>query len=137
MSLRDEIHAKAECTAHIASKNIDAIVAIMSAGRTKPNAREIGNGTILEVLGIATGNALLDVLLSSDVESPYRHVKPLIEQGRLLIGSTLVQATLGAFVPDILSQAQADSLRSLGRDPNPYAAQEVSDALYNADGSEK
>ena len=137
MGLREDIHANPACTAAIAAKDCSAIAAIMSVGRTRANSREIGNGTILEVLGITAGNLLLDTLMSDDAESPFRHVKPLIEQGRLLIGSALVQATVQSFVPNTLNQAQADSLCAIGRDANPYTVQEIAEVLFNPDGTEK
>ena len=51
MTLLDEITAKCS-PALIASRDFDAIALAVSAGRTKANTREIGNGTILEVLGL-------------------------------------------------------------------------------------
>lgn len=137
MTLRDDILANAACDAARTTKDCQSIADIMSANRTKRNTREIGNGTILETLGITTGNTLLDFLLDSSPTSTFRHVKPLIEQGRLLIGSPLVQATVQSFVPAVLTLAQADALCALGIDPNPYTVQEVADALFNPDGSSK
>ena len=61
MTLLAEIQAKCDA-ALLASRDFEAIAAAVSAGRTKPNSKEIGNGTILEVLGLTTGNALLDVI---------------------------------------------------------------------------
>lgn len=133
-ALRDAVHANPACADALAAKDCDALAAIMSAGRTRANSREIGNGTILEVLGIATGNALLDELASNTI---YRHVKPLLEQGRLLIGTPLAQATVQGFAPSILTQAQADALCALGMDSNPYTAADMHEALFNRDGSEK
>jgi hypothetical protein len=137
MGLREDILANPDCAAAVAARDCAALAALMSAGRTKPNTREIGNGTILETLGIEAGNQLLDVLLSGAADSPYRHVKPLIEQGRLLIGSLLVQATIQSFVPATLAQEQANALCALGLEPDPLTAQDVADALFNADGSLK
>jgi hypothetical protein len=138
MGLREEILANQACNAAVAAKDCATIAAIMSVGRNRRNSREIGNGTILETLGIAAGNAFLDVLLSSATDSPYRHVKPLIEQGRLLIGSVLVQATVQSMVAQsVLTQAQADALCALGLELAPLSAQDVAEALYNVDGSPK
>ena len=126
MTLLAEIQAKCG-PALLASRDFDAIAAFVSAGRTKPSTREIGNGTILEVLGLETGNALLDVI--NNVPD-FRHVKPLVEQGRLTVGSPLVQSTVQALVPmGVLAQPQADALCALGFDPDPVTAQQVSDAM--------
>lgn len=126
MTLLEEIQAKCG-PALLASRDFDAIAAFVSAGRTKPSTREIGNGTILEVLGLETGNALLDVV---NTAQDFRYVKPLVEQGRLTVGSALVQATVQALVPmGVLTQLQADALCALGFDPDPVTAQQVSDAM--------
>ena len=111
----------------LARRDHDAIALVVNAGRTKPNTREIGNGTILETLGLAAGNAFLDVI---NTVPDFRHVKPLVEQGRLVVGSTLVQATVQSMVgAGVLSQGQADALCALGWDADPVTAQQVSDAL--------
>ena len=126
MTLLDEITAK--CSAElIASRDFDAIAAAVSIGRTKPSTREIGNGTILEVLGLEAGNALLDVI--NNVPD-FRYVKPLVEQGRLTVGSPLVQSTVQALVPmGVLTQLQADALCALGFDPHPVTAARVASAM--------
>ena len=132
MTLLEEIIAKCD-PALIASRDFDAIAAAVSVGRTKANTKEIGNGTILEVLGLETGNALLDVINSAP---NLRHVKPLIEQGRLTAGSPLVQATVQALVPmGVLAQPQADALCALGFDPDPVTALQVNQALVSDDGT--
>jgi hypothetical protein len=65
-------------------------------------------------------------------------VKPLVAQGRLLIGSALVQATLQSLVAGaVLTQAEADKLSDLGKEPNPYTPQEIAEAVFNEDGSVK
>lgn len=131
MTLLEEIQAKCG-PALLASRDFDAIAAFVSAGRTKPSTREIGNGTILEVLGLETGNALLDVV---NTAQDFRYVKPLVEQGRLTVGSALVQATVQALVPmGVLTQPQADALCALGFDPDPVTALQVNQALVSDDG---
>lgn len=132
MTLLEEIQAKCG-PALLASRDFDAIAAFVSAGRTKPSTREIGNGTILEVLGLETGNALLDVV---NTAQDFRYVKPLVEQGRLTVGSALVQATVQSLVPmGVLTQTQADALCALGFDPDPVTAQQVNQALVSDDGN--
>lgn len=133
-SLRDLVHANPQCADALAAKDCDELARLMSVGRVRANSREIGNGTILEVLGLATGNVVLDLINGN---ADYRHVKPLIEQGRLLIGSPLAQATVQSLVPAVLTQTQADALCALGLAPYPYTAQELAAALFNADGTEK
>jgi hypothetical protein len=132
--LRAAVHANPACAMALSAKDCAAIAAIMSEGRTRGNTREIGNGTILETLGIAAGNTFLDFINGS---ADFRYVKPLIEQGRLQIGSLLVQATVQSMVPGVLTQPQADALCALGIEPHPYTAQEICEAVFNPDGSEK
>jgi hypothetical protein len=136
MSLRDDILADPACSAARAVRDCAEIARIrsLSAARTRPNSREIGNGSILDTLGVASGNKLLDEINTNPL---YRYVKPLVEQGRLLIGSPLVAGTLLSMVPEIITPAEADKLVALGNDPWPFSASEVADALYNPDGSIK
>jgi len=131
MTLLDEITAKCS-PALIASRDFDAIAAAVSIGRTKPNAKEIGNGTILEVLGLTVGNALLDVI---NTVPDFRYVKPLVEQGRLVASAPLVQATIQSLVPmGVLTQLEADALCAQGFDPDPVTAAQVNQALVSDDG---
>lgn len=94
----------------------------------------IGNGTILAILGITAGNKLLDELNSN---AQYRYVKPLIEQGRLILSSDLVKQSLQSMVPSIITQEDADKLIAAGLEPSPVSASEVHSALYHPDGSLK
>lgn len=125
MTLLDEIRAK--CSPElIAAKEHGQIAAIVSKDRTKPSAREIGNGTILETIGLDYGNAMLDVIYS---DPRFRHVKPLLEQGRLIVGSPLVVATIRGMVPAVFPQAVADRLLALSVEPAPVSVQEVIQAM--------
>lgn len=135
MSLRDEVHANPACAAALVAKNFQLITHIMSVGRVKPNFREVGTGTILDVLGLTVGTAVIDAVYTVPA---YKYVRPLIEQGRLHVGSPLVKAALQQLVGgEVLSQAGADALVALGYEPNPYTYAEMEDALFNKDGTEK
>lgn len=104
------------------ARDVDALVTALSAGRTRYVARDVGNGTVLEVLGLSVGNALLDLI---QTQLTYRHVKPLLEQGRLRLDSAMVRATLQQLVgveiaAGVTFQAQhADALASLAQVPDP------------------
>ena len=123
--IRDAIAASPELQA---LKDDDvAIAATLSNGRTKFVPTKIGNGTILETIGLAAGNALLDVL---NTAPDFRHVKPLIEQGRLRLDSPLVIGTLASLVAGgVLTQEQADALIARAKAPDSVTPQEVSDAI--------
>jgi hypothetical protein len=82
----------------VAAGSTQAIADLLSVGRTRSVPTEAGNGTVLEVLGLEVGNALLDVLLSSNPASPYRHVRPLLEQGRLRLDLAPAQMALGSLI---------------------------------------
>lgn len=133
MALLDEI--KAKCSPELlASRNPQAIAAAVSAGRTRPSATEIGNGTILEVLGLELGTAVLDIINGT---ATYKYVVPLLEQGRLRIGSSVAQDAVQAFVTaKVLSQEQADALKVLGTEPAPVSYDEVARACYDDNGKE-
>lgn len=135
MALRDDILADPACAVALAAKDCAELARIRSIGRVRSNSREVGNGTILDTIGFVAGNALLDEI---NTNTNYRYVKPLFEQGRLLIGSALVVATLQTMVTGgLVTQANADKLVALGKEPNPYTAQEVAVAVFNEDGSAK
>lgn len=124
-TLLDEIRAK--CPPElIAAKEHGQIAALVSAGRTKPSGLQVGKGTILETIGLAAGNAFLDVI---DNQPDFRHVKGLIAEGRLIISSPLVMGTIGSFVPAVLTQAQANALLALATVPAPVSVQEVQAAM--------
>jgi hypothetical protein len=130
-TLYEEIVAK--CPQElIDAKEHGLIAAIVSMGRTSPNTREVGNGTILEVLGFAVGNALLDLIYN---EPSYRYVKPLLEQGRLIVSSNLVMGTLTQLIGVQIaagvtfSQANFDAVAALGMSPAPVTVQDVAAAL--------
>lgn len=135
-ALRIQAHSDPACEVPLASRDIESLARILSAGRTRPSAREIGNGTILEVLGVEAGNKLLDHIATAD---ELRHVRPLLEQGRLMIGASLVQGALQAYVrlPDVISQGDANKLCALGMESDPLNPLVVAEALYNPDGTEK
>lgn len=125
MTLLEEIKQKCSPSL-IASRQHGEIAAKVSEGRTKPSTREIGNGTILETIGLQYGNAMLDVI---NAKPDFRHVKPLLEQGRLIVGSQLVVQTIQSMVPLIYPQAVADLLLALTVESSPVSVQDVVQAM--------
>lgn len=105
-----------------ATRDSAAIATALSAGRVVTVTTDIGNGTILETLGLEVGNALLDVIGS---QPAFRHVAPLLEQGRLRVDSAMVRATLDALVGNdlgggvIFTQAHSDALKRLAEQHAP------------------
>jgi len=132
--LRTRAHADPACAAALAARDCATLAQILSDGRTCGNEREIGYGTILETIGIDAGNRLIDHIQAAPA---MRHVVPMLDQGRLRIGSALVQTTLRQFGAEVITPADADKLCELGQQPDPLTAQQVGVALFNPDGSEK
>lgn len=112
-----------------------AIADALSVGRTRWKHTEIGVGTIIEVLGLAAANPVLDALYASP---DYRHVKPLLEQGRLRLDAVAQAGMLQPLVTGgLLTQAQLDALVARAKEPAPVDEYAVRVAIYNDDGSLK
>ncbi len=110
-----------------------AIADAMSVGRTRANSVEVGVGLILATIGLVSGNALLDALYAAP---DFRYVKPLLEQGRLVVSSPLVGVALAGMVAAaVITQAEADALVALGQEPDPVAEIDVRRAIWADDGS--
>lgn len=112
-----------------------AIAAALSVGRTRYVETQIGVGTIIEALGIAAANPVLDALYASP---DYRHIKPLLDQGRLRLDVVAQAGMLQPLVTgELLTQAQLDALVARAKEPAPVAEYAVRMAIYNDDGSIK
>lgn len=113
-----------------------AIAAALSVGRTRWKHTDIGVGTIIEVLGLAAANPVLDALYASP---DYRHVKPLLEQGRLRLDVVAQAGMLQPLVAGgLLTQVQLDALVARAKEPAPVDEYAVRVAIhYNADGTRK
>lgn len=133
--LRQAAHARSDCAEALAARDCQALADLLSAGRVRENSYEVGYGMIIETIGLGAGNQLIDFI---QAQPEMRHVRPLLEQGRLRIGSQLAQQSLQAFVgAGAVTQADADVLCALGLQPDPLTAQQVGEALFYPDGSEK
>lgn len=125
MTLLEEIQAA--CTPEeIASAEHGLIAGKVSVGRTRAQRTNIGEGTILDVLGLTTGNSFLDVINSVP---DFRHVKKIIGRGDFDMSTATSVAGVQALVPGVLTQPEADALIALGRVPAPVSVQEVITAL--------
>ena len=110
-----------------------AIADALSVGRTRWKHTDIGVGTVIEVLGLAAANPVLDALYASP---DYRHVKPLLEQGRLRLDAVAQAGMLQPLVTGgLLTQAQLDALVARAKEPAPVDEYDVRVAIYNDDGS--
>ena len=112
-----------------------AIADALSVGRTRWKHTEIGVGTVIEVLGLAVANPVLDALYAAP---DYRHVKPLLDQARLRLDAVAQAGMLQPLVTGgLLTQAQLDALIARAKEPAPVAEYDVRMAIYNDDGSLK
>ena len=112
-----------------------AIADALSVGRTRWKHTEIGVGTIIEVLGLSAANPVLDALYAAP---DYRHVKPLLDQGRLRLDVVAQAGMLQPLVTsELLTQAQLDALVARAKEPAPVDEYDVRMAIYNDDGSLK
>lgn len=113
-----------------------AIAAALSVGRTRYVETQIGVGTIIEVLGLAAANPVLDALYASP---DYRHVKPLLDQARLRLDVVAQAGMLQPLVTGgLLTQAQLDALIARAKEADPVDEYQVRIAIhYNADGTRK
>ena len=110
-----------------------AIADALSVGRTRWKHTEIGVGTVIEVLGLAVANPVLDALYAAP---DYRHVKPLLDQGRLRLDAVAQAGMLQPLVTGgLLTQAQLDALIARAKEPAPVAEYDVRMAIHNDDGS--
>lgn len=104
-----------------------AIAAALSVDRTKLVPTEIGIGLVLETIGLQAGNALLDLIKNTQ---DFRHVWPLLEQGRLRVDAALVRGTLDALVAaSALTAADGEALKNLAVQPDPVTPADVARAL--------
>lgn len=134
-ALRATARENPACAQAYADRDLNALAALLSAGRTRASLLEVGNGTIIATIGFEAGNTLLDHI---STDPTMRYVKPLLDQGRLRVGSPVAQGAIQGFAnAGVISQEDASKLCALGLEPDPLTPQDVADALFNTDGSEK
>lgn len=129
--LRAEIVARVPAGL-IASRDTQAIADALSVGRVRRTLREIGNGLVLETLGLDVGNRVLDLVHNTE---SLRHVRPLLDQGRLVASSALVGEWLDGLVAgSALDRGQADAVVALGYEPDPVTEFDVRGACWSPTG---
>jgi hypothetical protein len=112
--------------AAFAADGADESIAQAMNSRVAPTyvATEVGVGAILETIGLTAGNALLDAV---KMAPDFRHVWPLIEQGRLRLDSPVTLAALDQLVTaTVISQANADALKAVASESKPLFGQTIS-----------
>ena len=139
MTLRDEILSRDDCADALAARDCGELARILSIGRTKLVERNIGYGTVLDTLGADAGAAFLDGLTAlAATSSPVKWALKLLDRGELNIGAAATQAQLDALAAGgVMPKAVADALKGLAMGPDIVTAEQVADAMFNADGSLK
>ena len=123
MNLKEEI---VEGGFDLQNRDDGAIASLLSKDRFKIVSTEIGKGKILETLGLEAGNIVLDAI---DTLPEFRHVKRLVENGWLNVGSEMVRLAITNMVPALLNQTEATALLDLAKQPEISTAQDVAKAL--------
>jgi len=119
----------------VAARNDVAIAEIISAGRTVPTPTQIGEGTVVAVMG-ERGGLFLDavVALGQTDRAVYWGMAP-VRRGVLDLSIPAARASLLALqakLPDYASEI--DKLLQVGVVANPVDYNTVSDALNKAEG---
>lgn len=110
-----------------------AIADELSGRETYKVPFEIGAGGIIATLGLERGNVLLDAVQSTP---GFRHVWPMIEQGRLDLSSPLAEEALSSLVSaEVITIEEKLALMNLCTRPVAVSEDDVKKALWNDDGS--
>jgi hypothetical protein len=142
MTLRDEILARPDCADAVAARDLDAIAALMSAGRTRP--RRVAIDEIQARLD-STGEWGAIEATAADLQHPAQQAAAAVvhvgfKARYLNIDMELarVQMMFGALVQTgKISQETFDYFNALSVEPDPVSRLDVEAALFNADGSLK
>lgn len=113
--------------------NTQAIAVELSTRDTHKVPFDIGVGLILNTIGLDAGNALLDAIKAT---ASFRHVYPLLEQGRLDLSSPLVEVALDALVQaEVVTSSDKQTLLSLCIRLVEVPESDVKQAIWHDDGS--
>ena len=131
MALRDEILSRPDCADALAARDCGELARILSIGRTKLIERNVGYGTVLEVLGAEAGSAFLDGLTAlAATSSPVKWALKLLDRGELNIGAAATRGQLDALAAGgVMPQAVAEALKNLAVVPDEITATQVQTAL--------
>lgn len=136
MTLLNEI--KAKCSPELlASRDADAIAALVSVGRTSIVPRLGGIGAVMETLGAVDGPVVLDALDSLKATLPaVRWGWVLLERGELDFGSVVTRQLIdGLVMGGVMTDGQGLAIKSLAEQPDPVSEFDVRRAIWADDGS--
>lgn len=130
--IRDRIAASEEMQLFVSEGNHEAVAKLLSTQKQVMSNFMIGKGDVISTLGLTVGNAFLDVI---DSNSNFRHVKHLLQEGRLLLNDSITLLAINSMVGSNISetvlfdQSHADALTSLAMVPDTVTHQEVTLAI--------
>jgi hypothetical protein len=141
MDLRDEIIARPDCVAAVAARDLDALAALVSAGRTKTQRVAIedvqahlqSSGVWWQIKAVAADPA----------HPAYAAAVAVVDvanarYGRLDMTLPIIAQMLGGLVAtEVMPQEEMDALVAMSVVPDPVSRADVEAALFNADGSMK
>lgn len=125
-----EIQSK--CSAElIASRDHDAIAAVVNVGRTKVVQTLGGIGTVLETLGPISGAELLDNLEAmSSTNSAVKWAFVLINRGELDFGSPATRLMIDQLIPGAVGEA----LKAVAEQPDSVTEFDIRKACWSDNG---
>lgn len=135
MTLLDEI--KSKCSPELlASRDADAIAALVSVGRTSIVPRLGGIGAVMETLGAVDGPVVLDALDSLKATLPaVKWGWVLLERGELDFGSVVTRQLIdGLVMGGVMTDAQGLAIKSMAEQPDPVSEFDVRKAIWADDG---
>lgn len=135
MTLLDEI--KSKCSPELlASRDADAIAALVSVGRTSIVPSLGGIGAVMETLGAVDGPVVLDALDSLKATLPaVKWGWVLLERGELDFGSVVTRQLIdGLVMGGVMTEAQGLAIKSLAEQPDPVSEFDVRKAIWADDG---
>lgn len=141
MSLKEEILSRTDCADAVAARDLDAIAAILSAGRTTMQRVAIedvqahlqSSGLWWPIKGVA----------SNPQHPAYQAAVAIVDVAdaryqRLDMTLPIIAQMLGGLVAaGVLPQSEMDALIAMSVIPAPVSRSEVEAALFNPDGSLK
>lgn len=138
MSIRERILTRPDLAQARAARDIDALAAGLNQQPALAlTTRYVTARTILaECAGGAEILAALDAAAAGSTPVKYA-VQFLGQNSGLNVGDAATQAMIDALTPAVLTQEQADAVKALAMLPAYVTREQVNDAMFNPDGSEK
>ena len=130
MALIDDIRALPSEV--LATKDVATIAAALPVP-VKLVPYEFGVGTILVIAGLEVGNTVIDAIIAN---TEFRHVVPLMNDGRLDASLPLVRDTFDTIVASNIgfTVAHANALKALAEQPNPVSEYDVLTTCWSETG---